>query len=72
MEHAVTPPTWRALAARARRLGLSLGYVRHEATLASGAPLWVDCRFVSWTGSNARDSIILRTAAALEQLEERR
>lgn len=76
----MTPPTWRALAARARRLGSTLQHGRHEASLigpSSDAPAiagLVDCRFVSWTISIGADSIILRTAvaAALEQLEARR
>lgn len=70
---AVTPPTWRALAARARRLGVNVDHGRHEASLFREADA-IDCRFTSWTGSNAADSIILRTAvaAALEQLEARR
>lgn len=68
-----TPPTWRALAARARRLGIKVDHGRHEAAIFDPDQS-KECRFVSWTGSNATDAIILRSAiaAALEQLEARR
>ena len=67
------PPTWRAIAVRARRLGLQIQHGRHEASLLGPAGS-IDCRFVSWTYRDAVDAIILRTAVAavLEQLEARR
>ena len=65
------PPTWRALAARARRKGAAVSHGRHEAVLLR--PRGEVARFASWISRKA-DSIILRTsiAAALEQLEARR
>jgi hypothetical protein len=70
-----TPPTWRDLGRRARRLGLVMNHGRHEATLLGPASTGsIDCRFISWTRTDGADAIILRTAvaAALEQLETRR
>lgn len=64
----MTAPTWRHLAARARKLGLRIDHGRHEAALLGyGA----DCRFVSWTSDNAADGRVLRAAvaAALAELE---
>jgi hypothetical protein len=73
VEIAVKAPVWRELAARARFLGLKLEHRRHEASILGpdGTP---DCRFVSWSYSDAVDAIILRTAVAatLEQLEQHR
>lgn len=70
------PPTWRDLMQRATRLALKLEHGRHVASLVgprTSDPL-VDCRFVSWTGRDPADAIILRTAvaAALEQMERAR
>lgn len=63
----MTPPTWRALAARARRLGWTMQAGEHTARIVGH--LYVE----SWL-SRRKSSIILRTAvaAALEQLEARR
>lgn len=64
----MTPPTWRSLAARARKLGLRLQHGRHEASLLrSGVMLH---HLSTWVGNGA-DNFILRlsVAAALEQLE---
>lgn len=68
------PPTWRALAARARRLGLKVEHGRSQAVIdrpMSNGGIEEMLRLESFTeGSN----LILRTAvaAALEQLEARR
>lgn len=66
------PPTWRALAARAHKLGLTMQHGRHEASLL-GPSASIDCRFVSWTHFDSIDARILRSAvaAALGQLEDR-
>lgn len=62
-----SPPTWRTLAARARRLKVTMQAGEHTARVVG--QFYVE----SWLNRRAA-SIILRTAvaAALEQLEERR
>lgn len=66
----MAPPTWRTLAARARRMEVAITHGPHEAVVMSQRG--EVARFASWVSRTA-DSIILRTAvaAALEQLERR-
>lgn len=72
----MSPPTWRTLAARARRLKLRLdvqeGRHKHEVAIADPVADSALVQFASWVG--VKDDAILRTAvaAALEQLEDRR
>ena len=68
----MTPPTWRELERRARRLGLAIEHGLHEAQLY-GADMEVVFGAGSWLGRRA-DALILRTAvaAALEQPKRNR
>lgn len=68
------PPTWRDLARRAARFGITIKHGRHEARLRGelSGPDGVELRFSSWTDAGPRlDGKAMRAAiaAALEQLE---